>query len=572
MRKGLLALLLLSVAGAGVAEQRFEDVERVVAFGDVHGAYDELVSLLQSVGVVDASLKWVGGSTHLVSLGDLLDRGPDSRRVMDLLMRLEGQASASGGRVHVVLGNHEAMNLLGDLRYLTREDYAAFASDETPDERAAGLAALPVAEGETADEPVGYFAYRAAFERDGKYGAWLLDKPAIVVIDDTAFLHGGLPTDIGEMTLAEVNGAVAARLGTALETYESLVKHGLGPPYADLAELAEQYVDVGAPQAGGEQFVAAVRDPILSEGGPLWYRGTALCHPLIEEPVLAKGLAALGVSRVVVGHTPTPTRRAMLTNDGRVVRLDTGMLAAYYKGQPAALVIEGGALTAHYLDGGVALTEAAATSPALAAALRDGNVEVTSMADVPWQATIDGDGGRYRAEFIPMGKRDLDRELAAQWLDAHLGFNLLPPVAPRKVSGKEGLLSYLPGQIVSEQDRVTGNLNRTNWCDAGSDYDLMQVLDVLIGNNQRNATNLAYVRADWRMRLTDHKKAFGTSAKLPAYVAAVENKQAPRAALDAVRALDDATLAQGLGDYLKPNQIKAIGKRRDAILEGWAAY
>ena len=43
----------------------------------------------------------------------MLDRGPDSRKVMDLLMRLEGEASKTGGRVHVLIGNHEAMNVYG---------------------------------------------------------------------------------------------------------------------------------------------------------------------------------------------------------------------------------------------------------------------------------------------------------------------------------------------------------------------------------------------------------------------------------------------------------------------------
>ena len=61
---------------------------------------------------------WAAGRAHVVSLGDLLDRGADSRKVMDLLMRLQGEAAAAGGQLHVVLGNHEAMNLLGDLRYV----------------------------------------------------------------------------------------------------------------------------------------------------------------------------------------------------------------------------------------------------------------------------------------------------------------------------------------------------------------------------------------------------------------------------------------------------------------------
>ena len=70
-------------------------VPRVVAFGDVHGAYDQMVTALKSAGVVDADLDWAAGETHLVSLGDLLDRGAHSRQTMDLLMRLQRQAAAT---------------------------------------------------------------------------------------------------------------------------------------------------------------------------------------------------------------------------------------------------------------------------------------------------------------------------------------------------------------------------------------------------------------------------------------------------------------------------------------------
>src|SRR5438105_3495639 len=59
-------------------------VERVVAIGDVHGAHARLIEILKRTGLVNAELHWVGGKAHLAQLGDILDRGPDSRKVMDL--------------------------------------------------------------------------------------------------------------------------------------------------------------------------------------------------------------------------------------------------------------------------------------------------------------------------------------------------------------------------------------------------------------------------------------------------------------------------------------------------------
>jgi len=72
-------------AAAQAAQAQWSGVERVVAFADVHGAYTELITLLRETGIVDAQDRWAAGQSHVVSLGDLLDRGADSRKVMDLL-------------------------------------------------------------------------------------------------------------------------------------------------------------------------------------------------------------------------------------------------------------------------------------------------------------------------------------------------------------------------------------------------------------------------------------------------------------------------------------------------------
>src|SRR5829696_6349651 len=72
------------------AQAQWSGIDRVVVFADVHGAYTELINLLRETAIVDAQDYWAAGHTHVVSLGDLLDRGVDSRKVMDLLMRLQG--------------------------------------------------------------------------------------------------------------------------------------------------------------------------------------------------------------------------------------------------------------------------------------------------------------------------------------------------------------------------------------------------------------------------------------------------------------------------------------------------
>ena len=94
-----------------------------------------MVATLRNAGVIDDERMWSGGASHLVIVGDILDRGSDSRDAMDLLMQLEGQAEAAGGKVHVLIGNHEAMNLVGDLRYVSRDEFAAFIEEESAAER-----------------------------------------------------------------------------------------------------------------------------------------------------------------------------------------------------------------------------------------------------------------------------------------------------------------------------------------------------------------------------------------------------------------------------------------------------
>jgi len=125
----LVVTLLLTLAAADRAPGR------VVAVADVHGAYVEFVALLQRVGLIDGSRKWTGGAATFVQLGDVLDRGARSRECLDLLMDIERQAPATGGTVIPLLGNHEFMNVIGDMRYVTPEILLTFATADSEKNR-----------------------------------------------------------------------------------------------------------------------------------------------------------------------------------------------------------------------------------------------------------------------------------------------------------------------------------------------------------------------------------------------------------------------------------------------------
>src|ERR1051326_5260570 len=95
---------------------------RVVAIGDVHGDFDDFVVILQHAGLIDANRHWSGRNTTLVQTGDVVDRGPKTRAALDLLMQLQKEAPHQNGRVIPLLGNHEVMNMYGDMRYVMPAD------------------------------------------------------------------------------------------------------------------------------------------------------------------------------------------------------------------------------------------------------------------------------------------------------------------------------------------------------------------------------------------------------------------------------------------------------------------
>ncbi|MFN0181032.1 MAG: metallophosphoesterase [Gemmatimonadales bacterium] len=304
-------LLSASVVGRAEGQDTFTGVERIVAVGDVHGDFNQFVTILRHAGVIDGKNRWIGGGTHLVQTGDILDRGPKSRAVMDLLIALTPQAAKAGGRVHALIGNHEAMNVLGDLRYVSAEEYWAFKSPNAEKLRDRVFKVMADSslkndaasrERWEAEHPLGWVEHRLAFEGNGHYGTWIRGNNAAVKINDNLFLHGGIGPNYAGVPLAELNAKVRAALAPDAP--------------ADKGNIAE--------------------DP----EGPLWFRGLATGDEVTLSAHLDSVLAAFGVSRLVIGHTVT-AGAVMPRFGGKVLMIDVG-LSATYGGPAACLVIERG--------------------------------------------------------------------------------------------------------------------------------------------------------------------------------------------------------------------------------------
>jgi hypothetical protein len=603
MRRQLIAaaILLLHAAVSLGADSpyRFDGVNRIVVFADVHGAHEQLVALLRETAVIDQSLRWRGGNTHLVGLGDLLDRGADSRKALDLLMRLEGEAKAAGGAVHVLLGNHEIMNIVGDLRYVSPAEYAAFAGSEDTTLREATWLAVsakdPAAlrpEFDTAF-PAGYFSHQQAFSPDGQYGRWLMERPYLIVINDSAFVHAGLSPMVTNLGLEATNQALHTQLRTYLETWRSTAEaQNLVRPIEFQIRPETLAAMQALPQS---ETIAHLQDgELFTPTGPTWYRGQALCYLDTETENLENALGKLGVQRVIEGHTVSPTGQVLSRFDGRVILLDTGMLEPVYKGQASAFVFESGRWSVAYADQPgqrfnpqmppreVGSRPRGLDDDALERWLMEAEIVSVEELDTgitkPQRVTLRKDGVELRAVFKRLSTSfesagagrssfDSDRfeyELAAYRLDRLLGLEMVPVAVPRTVDKHRGILQFWVEDSISLMHMLEQKLQPSGWCPANPQYNLMNVFDLLINNTDRTQQNALFTR-DWMLVLIDHSRAFSTDSKEPMLL--YKNPvQLPPSLVKQLATLDRASLDAAIGPYLHKKQIDALLKRRDRLL------
>lgn len=328
-----------------------DNPQRVVAIGDLHGDYAAYLDIVEAAGVADERGRWTGGQTVLVQLGDVPDRGPDTRKIIEHLEKLQAAAARGGGEVVVLVGNHEAMNVIGDLRYVTEEEFAAFRTNDSKALRDRLFEAYKkdliafyrqadpeITEGQArekwfAENPLGKFEQRQAWSPKGAIGAWVIGHPAIVKIGDTLFVHGGISVETAARPLETINAEVQAELAKGESLAESILTDPLGPLWyrGNIArdEPAPPPAPPPAPAADG-----TVPPPVPA-------------RPSIPDE-LTQVLAAYGAKRLVVAHTPN-LAGIVAAEGGRLLRVDTG-ISAYYGGPRSYLEIVDGVAVAHKED------------------------------------------------------------------------------------------------------------------------------------------------------------------------------------------------------------------------------
>jgi len=356
--------------------------DHTVVVGDVHGDFDDFCSILKRAGIVDDQNHWIAGKTTLVQTGDVLDRGPKSREAMDLIMRLEKEAAGAGGRVVPLLGNHEVMNIIGDLRYVSAPGYAEFADNDSEKRRQSayqeyaawrqkyggflgGLKQpqLPATQDEwMAAHPLGFVEYRSAFAPDGTYGKWLRTHDAVGKVGSSLLLHGGISPAVAALSIEKINAQVHQELSDYDKTLNELIKRKAILPFFTMQEIAvgaQAELQAKHSDAAGNPQYHDMLTGLLSfstwlcakDDGPLWFRGYDQWTDGDGTQQLSKILSKYGVGHIVVAHTVQKDSHIRSRFDGKIFLIDTGMIYKDKGGRPSALDIEAGKFTAFYLDG-----------------------------------------------------------------------------------------------------------------------------------------------------------------------------------------------------------------------------
>jgi len=299
-------------------------VERIVAVGDLHGDYAHFVRILKETGIVDGDIHWSGGKTHLVQMGDVMDRMDRARDIFNLIRQLEKEAKAAGGMVHQLIGNHEELNIARLSlnyypEYVTYKQFIDFLpvkfredEEEKFKKKNRGDGDIEAFWNNLMKDP-NSDAFKEASQLyyenfNNLVGSWLAEQNVIIKINDTVFVHGGLNLEYASIGLEAINNLYRSE-------FQKVLKR--------------------------EEFRPRI---LFVPESPLWNRDPATDPNYVD--VVDKILTVLNAKRMVVAHTPTIPRSMKPESEmskfkEKVWIIDTG-IATIYRGFLSALIIENG--------------------------------------------------------------------------------------------------------------------------------------------------------------------------------------------------------------------------------------
>jgi len=562
-------------------------VDRVVAVADLHGDYDQFVFILTQpgVGILDEELHWIAGKTHLVQLGDIMDRGPDAKHIFDLLIRLEKEAAAVGGMVHVLLGNHEEMNITGISldypNYVTVEQFVDFLPpDYRKDKEARYLKTLSPEERKKAeesgldvatDENLASFWQKILDRKDSEarnayvlgfndaYGGWLLQKNVIIKINDVIYVHGGMSEAFSKWPLRQIN--------TVMRTELELFRGRMRDP---------------------RQFRRPFKPKLVyNPDSPLWYRGQAVDKRSARSEV-DRILANLGARAMVIGHnyfafsggSPTVGKDQVARFDEKVWMMDSG-ISGSYGGVPSALIQDRGEFRVWGETEEVAARTAVKIPPPQPLPNREmenflKTATVVGRGPGPggrtdaWRLTLEAGGSIRTALFKYIDRRRPDPladsykyDLAAYVLDKYLVLGYVPPIVEYQVDQTPGALQAFVANSISEPDRKERRIVPRDPEAFEKSMTDLKVFQNLVYDDCQNEKDTLVSRDDGRILRVDFSEAFAPKKDLPPRC---DIRKCSRLLFKKLGGWDDKTVAGLMAPYLNEEEIRALNLRREIIL------
>lgn len=252
----------------------YPEPDSLIAISDIEGEFAAFRKLLIANHVMDAGSNWTFGTGHLALVGDFFDRGLNVTEVLWLIYHLEQQAATAGGKVHFVLGNHDIMNMSGDLRYL-RNKYVANTSLIGAD-------------------------YKTWYTRNTELGRWLHSKNIIERVGNLLLAHAGISEEVTalNMDLQQMNDAARQHYSTDDSLRHASFKEG------------------------------PLKILFHHKSSPFWYRG--MVNRTAGNKEVDAALKKFAVKHIVLGHTKVSKVRTRY--DGKIIAVDTRHAAGESQG------------------------------------------------------------------------------------------------------------------------------------------------------------------------------------------------------------------------------------------------
>lgn len=288
-------------------------VKRIVVIGDLHGDYELTFKTLLKAEVINAKMEWIGGDTVVVQTGDQIDRCRPYKyscdhilatkndeasdiKILRLFTKLHDQALKKGGGVYSLLGNHELMNVLGNLNYVSHKGLEEFQNYKDP------TTGLIIADGKA--------ARKYAFSPGNELAKFLgCTRISALIVGSFLFVHAGI--------LPEATKILNINSREALIKINYLIRKWL------LGLINKDFVD---------KIIES------SEHSFFWNRILGNIPPNVNNNderclnYLAPILRLFKVNSMIIGHTPqafSHQKGINSTCDQKLWRIDSGSSKAF---------------------------------------------------------------------------------------------------------------------------------------------------------------------------------------------------------------------------------------------------